>query len=144
MVMLCVCLMLQRQPRSTRTDTLFPYTTLSRSRRRQLNRWRQGRPGAGAHAHGFDCNQDSNARGAHSRGTTVRSQCQHAAVARMLEWSVRPGVAGSVIGDTDELVAHPLASHLRNELTRACDLALSNADRRTTAARAADTSNNRL
>src|SRR3546814_17156072 len=33
----CLCfffLMLRRPPRSTRTDTLFPYTTLFRSRRR--------------------------------------------------------------------------------------------------------------
>src|SRR3546814_2782431 len=31
--MLCVCfLMIRRPPRSTRTDTLFPYTTLFRSR----------------------------------------------------------------------------------------------------------------
>src|SRR3546814_4740227 len=29
--------MIRRPPRSTRTDTLFPYTTLFRSRRRELN-----------------------------------------------------------------------------------------------------------
>src|SRR3546814_15926198 len=28
----CLCLMIRRPPRSTRTDTLFPYTTLFRSR----------------------------------------------------------------------------------------------------------------
>src|SRR3546814_16315692 len=28
----CFCLMIRRPPRSTRTDTLFPYTTLFRSR----------------------------------------------------------------------------------------------------------------
>src|SRR3546814_10275707 len=33
--------MIRRPPRSTRTDTLFPYTTLFRS-----GRWRQGRRGA--------------------------------------------------------------------------------------------------
>src|SRR3546814_20442068 len=27
----CLCLMIRRPPRSTRTDTLFPYTTLFRS-----------------------------------------------------------------------------------------------------------------
>src|SRR3546814_8836691 len=34
----CICffLMIRRPPRSTRTDTLFPYTTLFRSRRRLL------------------------------------------------------------------------------------------------------------
>src|SRR3546814_10007560 len=31
LVFLCFCLMLRRPPRSTRTDTLFPYTTLFRS-----------------------------------------------------------------------------------------------------------------
>src|SRR3546814_20842208 len=33
MLILC-CLMIRRPPRSTRTDTLFPYTTLFRSRLR--------------------------------------------------------------------------------------------------------------
>src|SRR3546814_7886358 len=32
-------LMIRRPPRSTRTDTLFPYTTLFRSRRRAGRRW---------------------------------------------------------------------------------------------------------
>src|SRR3546814_19480741 len=50
--LLCVCsvllsclffLMIRRPPRSTRTDTLFPYTTLFRSRRRGNHR--QGWPG---------------------------------------------------------------------------------------------------
>src|SRR3546814_7549475 len=39
--MCCVCfLMIRRPPRSTRTDTLLPYTTLfrSRSRRRRIHR----------------------------------------------------------------------------------------------------------
>src|SRR3546814_11036139 len=31
--------MIRRPPRSTRTDTLFPYTTLFRSRRRGLRLW---------------------------------------------------------------------------------------------------------
>src|SRR3546814_6742585 len=39
--------MIRRPPRSTRTDTLFPYTTLFRSRRPQGGAWRQHRP-AGA------------------------------------------------------------------------------------------------
>src|SRR3546814_4337374 len=30
--------MIRRPPRSTRTDTLFPYTTLFRSRRREIDR----------------------------------------------------------------------------------------------------------
>src|SRR3546814_4789912 len=37
-------LMIRRPPRSTRTDTLFPYTTLFRSRRRHPR-------GRGRHAH---------------------------------------------------------------------------------------------
>src|SRR3546814_4372550 len=35
--------MIRRPPRSTRTDTLFPYTTLFRSRQRLLQRARQHR-----------------------------------------------------------------------------------------------------
>src|SRR3546814_3190354 len=38
-VVCCVFLMMRRPPRSTRTDTLFPYTTLFRSPR---VRWRPG------------------------------------------------------------------------------------------------------
>src|SRR3546814_12370903 len=30
-MLFCFCIMIRRQPRSTRTDTLFPYTTLVRS-----------------------------------------------------------------------------------------------------------------
>src|SRR3546814_192457 len=41
-------LMIRRPPRSTRTDTLFPYTTLFRSRR--CTRARQQRPRCGARA----------------------------------------------------------------------------------------------
>src|SRR3546814_8676092 len=35
--------MIRRPPRSTRTDTLFPYTTLFRSRRRALSRFLTGK-----------------------------------------------------------------------------------------------------
>src|SRR3546814_679918 len=39
------CLMIRRPPRSTRTDTLFPYTTLFRSRaRRCVSPWRRRSP----------------------------------------------------------------------------------------------------
>src|SRR3546814_18179933 len=38
-----VFLMLRRPPRSTRTDTLFPYTTLFRSSLKRLTRRRTGR-----------------------------------------------------------------------------------------------------
>src|SRR3546814_2166028 len=39
-------LMIRRPPRSTRTDTLFPYTTLFRSRCSSPSRWRGRRPGS--------------------------------------------------------------------------------------------------
>src|SRR3546814_2687453 len=45
-------LMIRRPPRSTRTDTLFPYTTLFRSVKRAIRTWRikaaNGRAGAQA------------------------------------------------------------------------------------------------
>src|SRR3546814_12900023 len=44
--MLFFFLMIRRPPRSTRTDTLFPYTTLFRSARRE----RDARAGAAPHA----------------------------------------------------------------------------------------------
>ncbi len=59
-------------------------------------------------------------------------------VYRMLEWGVRQGVQGSVISDTDELVAFTLAYQMLNDLTRSIDFALSNAERGTTAAGAAN------
>src|SRR3546814_13264118 len=36
LILVCFFLMIRRPPRSTRTDTLFPYTTLLRSARQQL------------------------------------------------------------------------------------------------------------
>lgn len=59
-------------------------------------------------------------------------------VYRMLEWGVRQGVVGSVIADTDELVALTLAYQMLNDLTRSIDYALSNAERGASAAGAAD------
>src|SRR3546814_14480639 len=51
-LLLIFCLMLRRPPRSTRTDTLFPYTTLFRSRRTSpdagLRRFGAGVPPRGA------------------------------------------------------------------------------------------------
>lgn len=59
-------------------------------------------------------------------------------VYRMLEWGVRQGVPGSVIADTDELVALTLAYQMLNDLTRSIDFAISNAERGADAAGAAD------
>src|SRR3546814_1853245 len=39
--------MIRRPPRSTRTDTLFPYTTLFRSNHHDINRLRPPRPRSG-------------------------------------------------------------------------------------------------
>src|SRR3546814_7871686 len=39
MIFVFFFLMIRRPPRSTRTDTLFPYTTLFRSSRPRLSRW---------------------------------------------------------------------------------------------------------
>ena len=65
-------------------------------------------------------------------------------VYRMLEWGVRQDVVDSVIGDTDELVALTLAYQMLNDLTRSIDFALSNAERGTTAAGAADSSSTNI
>src|SRR3546814_18190166 len=48
--MLFFCFMIRRPPRSTRTDTLFPYTTLCRSY--QLSGRRTGRPAGKGGRHG--------------------------------------------------------------------------------------------
>ncbi len=65
-------------------------------------------------------------------------------VYRMLEWGVRQGVAGSVISDTDELVALTLAYQMLNDLTRSIDFAIGNAERGATAAGAADPANTNI
>src|SRR3546814_13786609 len=55
-LLLVFFLMIRRPPRSTRTDTLFPYTTLFRSRHRDRAegaRAVQVRPGARGAAFGF-------------------------------------------------------------------------------------------
>jgi conjugative transfer pilus assembly protein TraH len=65
-------------------------------------------------------------------------------VYRMLEWGVRQGVQGSVISDTDELVALTLAYQMLNDLTRTLDFAIGNAERGATAAGAADAANTNI
>ena len=62
-------------------------------------------------------------------------------VYRLLEWGVRQGVSGSVIADTDELVALTLAYQMLNDLTRSIDFALQNAERGATSAGAVDAGN---
>jgi conjugative transfer pilus assembly protein TraH len=62
-------------------------------------------------------------------------------VYRLLEWGVRQGLADSVIGDTDELVALTLAYQMLNDLTRSIDFAVSNAERGVNAAGASDAGN---
>ncbi len=54
---------------------------------------------------------------------------------------VRQGVSGSVIADTDELVALTLAYQMLNDLTRSIDFALQNAERGATSAGAVDAGN---
>jgi conjugative transfer pilus assembly protein TraH len=108
---------------------------------------------------GADCAQDGNGKGAltlarermDSIATKIRtraalSQDERQFVAnvrtlpiyRMLEWGVRQGVVDSVISDTDELVALSLAYQMLNDLTRTIDFTVSNAERGTTVAGAAD------
>ncbi|MBB6122865.1 conjugal transfer protein TraH [Sphingobium subterraneum] len=82
-----------------------------------------------------------------TRGTLSPAEQQFVAnvktlpVYRMLEWGVRQGVTGSVIADTDELVAFTLAYQMLNDLTRSIDFAVLNAERGTNAAGAADATN---
>ncbi|WP_186402156.1 conjugal transfer protein TraH [Sphingopyxis sp. P1IMeth2] len=111
---------------------------------------------------GADCSQDGGGRGAlllarermQSIATKIRTRAalspeerQFVAnvrtlpVYRMLEWGVRQGVVDSVIADTDELVALTLAYQMLNDLTRTIDYTVTNAERGSTAAGAADASN---
>src|SRR3546814_13894537 len=68
-VFICFFLMIRRPPRSTRTDTLFPYTTLFRSdgpRNRPVWRDRRVDPGA--------CRGSSQDAGACGRNASNRSE----------------------------------------------------------------------
>src|SRR3546814_7769080 len=64
--MLCFFLMIRRPPRSTRTDTLFPYTTLFRSVYQEINRpkfkrrWVEACRGNGKVGEGLELNKDRN------------------------------------------------------------------------------------
>src|SRR3546814_13318737 len=79
--MLCFFLMIRRPPRSTRTDTLFPYTTLFRSGRRHaaqdparpLCRCYRLEPRAGSGIAGAKAGGNTNA-GQHPGGFAARSQ----------------------------------------------------------------------
>ncbi|WP_342250355.1 conjugal transfer protein TraH [Sphingomonas sp. OTU376] len=109
-----------------------------------------------------DCGQDGNGRGAlvlareRMEAIATKIRGRHALSAeerqfvanvrtmpiyRMLEWGVRQGVVGSVIADTDELVALTLAYQMLNDLTRTIDFALGNAERGASAAGAANSTN---
>ncbi|MCC4252501.1 conjugal transfer protein TraH [Sphingobium naphthae] len=59
-------------------------------------------------------------------------------VYRLLEWGVRQDMVDSVISDTDELVALTLAYQMLSDLSRGIDFTLTNAERGTSAAGAAD------
>jgi len=109
-----------------------------------------------------DCSQDGGGRGAllltrermqsiavkiRTRTALTAEERQFVAnvrtlpIYRMLEWGVREGVVDSVIADTDELVALSLAYQMLNDLTRAIDYTVSNAERGANAAGAADGNN---
>src|SRR3546814_1535536 len=65
--------MIRRPPRSTRTDTLYPYTTLFRSRRRVAYRHRRSRlpaldPGSGDRASGAALDRTAHRRLAYPAG----------------------------------------------------------------------------
>ncbi|MDH2132303.1 conjugal transfer protein TraH [Sphingobium yanoikuyae] len=62
-------------------------------------------------------------------------------VYRLLEWGVRQDMVDSVISDTDELVALTLAYQMLSDLSRGIDFTLTNAERGTSAAGAADAGN---
>src|SRR3546814_1406561 len=79
--------MIRRPPRSTRTDTLFPYTTLFRSARAAARRGSRPRPGAPAPAEG-------NGQ-AERRDREARQEALQRAVPRQGAGSRRGGAARS-------------------------------------------------
>src|SRR3546814_10335351 len=66
--------MIRRPPRSTRTDTLFPYTTLFRSRRARHRRSVGARDGHEAGRRGAACRAQSDRPRALRREPGVRSE----------------------------------------------------------------------
>src|SRR3546814_6367633 len=68
--------MIRRPPRSTRTDTLFPYTTLFRSRLRPYDRWRPIEKATMAYGYGLSVSlvQLAHAYTAFARDGDMRSE----------------------------------------------------------------------
>src|SRR3546814_10677916 len=68
--------MILRPPRSKRTDTLYPYTTLFRSHARgqQRQRQRQQQPGPGECDH--DCAPRSRCLGCRSPAASAKNRCR--------------------------------------------------------------------
>src|SRR3546814_3911447 len=92
--------MLRRPPRSTRTDTLFPYTTLFRSaqysatfisRRKDTDRHEPGKPGSG--------------RFRNSRELLLRGRASHCSAERSHNFDRMP-VRDSLQGDEAKLADH--------------------------------------
>src|SRR3546814_8261505 len=94
----CVCfffLMIRRPPRSTRTDTLFPYTTLFRSS-----------AGGGSASRG-DLRRRMNRRGASPRGAEGYKGYTTSPLFRLLPRVVRAGHGGSV-GEAPTRIDRPI------------------------------------
>src|SRR3546814_11829023 len=91
LVYLVFFLMIRRPPRSTRTDTLFPYTTLFRSRR-----------GAGRHPRRRD-QPRAGARGRRWRGAINREPDRPVRAARFLPVLYRPPRPAAVDGRVPRL-----------------------------------------
>src|SRR3546814_17203656 len=94
--------MIRRPPRSTRTDTLFPYTTLFRSIRRSAGHCRDGARRRGDAAAGTRPRQRGRGRARvvdHAEGAVVVARFPGLAAAR--------GRRGELAGSTGTSAAHP-------------------------------------
>src|SRR3546814_15591402 len=85
-------LMIRRPPRSTRTDTLFPYTTLFRSEQRQRPRGRRDEPELALRI-------ELRGRGFGSDGALDQHDRQRIADAARLPAFVERGIAGGGLED---------------------------------------------
>src|SRR3546814_6781725 len=101
--------MLRRPPRSTRTDTLFPYTTLFRSRGRRRDRRARGDPGMNAQSMKRDFYAPSPAPapltdardGAHRTAMEALAH-KHLPLVRRIAWHIH-GTMSSVV-EVEDLI----------------------------------------
>src|SRR3546814_11841085 len=107
-------LMIRRPPRSTRTDTLFPYTTLFRSRRQALRRSRSCALLSAPHSRGRGRTQGGKARSSFRSGIGPNSRGLLAPSAAVIDNAIGgDGERNCSHGDTSQAAGEDIRTEER-------------------------------